>query len=63
VTVTTSSDGHYAIDASFFAENPSGDFTVNLMANASGYLGGTKNITFHTGPTTEDFQLTSGTGS
>ena len=63
VTDTTGSDGHYAIDASFFAENPSGDFTVNLMANASGYLGGTKNITFHTGPTTEDFQLTSGTGS
>ena len=63
VSVTSGSDGRYAIDASLFAENPSGDFTVNLMVNASGYLGGTRNVTFNTGPVTEDFQLRSATGS
>ena len=61
VSVTTSSDGSYAIDPSYFAENPSGDFSVNLMVNATGYLGATQSLSFHDGPVVENIQLTSGT--
>jgi len=60
--VTSGSDGTYAIDASFFAESPTGDFNANLMVNGSGYLGATRNVTFNTDPVVEDFQLTSAVG-
>jgi hypothetical protein len=61
VSVTTEIDGSYAIDASFFAENPSGDFSANLMANLSGYLGASRASTFNPGPVVENLQLTPGT--
>lgn len=62
VGVSTDANGDYAIDASFFAENPSGDFSVHLMVGASGYLGATRDTNFNGGPVVEDVELKSGLG-
>lgn len=63
VTVTTDSAGNYAVDASFFAETQSGEFSVNLMVDVDGYLGTSKSLEFQGGPVVQDFALNSDAGT
>jgi hypothetical protein len=58
--VLTDNAGHYAIDASYFAESSLGDFTVNLMVNAPTYLGASSSRDFNGGPIVADIELTPG---
>lgn len=62
VAVTTDSAGNYAVDASFFAETQSGEFSVNLMVDVDGYLGTSKSLEFQGGPVVQNFALNSDAG-
>lgn len=58
VEVHTDVNGYYSIDASYFNESGlTSGFTINLMANADGYLGATNSLNFTSYPVTQDFNL------
>lgn len=57
-SVQTGADGSYAIDSSYFNESGlTSGFSVNLMVNASGYLGESISRSFSGYPITQDFNL------